>query len=214
MDCLEKPAKKLHLTQFCISKNSETRSQHSRLLIVSSASHFENTGYILKQIFNDSFHCVLFQMFLRFKERRSPSTKRLLSSMKGPVPRKAFQNPNFCLRAIYNHPEILLQLSLGQQARLLFSTECQRAGVMAQQLQALLSFQRTGLQFPAPRLVCDFSLRCPLLATMGTKHTRHTDIRHTKQLKSFKKLNTNSEFEYLSSIFFVLFFLFYWGGGR
>lgn len=104
--------------------------------------------------------------------------------MKGPVPRKAFQNPNFCLRAIYNHPETLLQFSLGQPAHLLFSTLCQRAGVMAQQLRALLSFQRTGLQFRTPRLVSDFSLRCPLLATMGTAHMWYTDIRHTKQLKS------------------------------
>lgn len=39
MDCLKKPARKLHLTQFCISKDSDTRPQHSRLLTVSSAGH-------------------------------------------------------------------------------------------------------------------------------------------------------------------------------
>lgn len=132
MNCLEKPAKKLHLTQFCISKDPETRPQQSRLLTVTSAGHFENTGYTVKQSSsNGSFYCVLFQMFLRFKGRCSPSTKRLLSSMKGPGPRKALQNPNFCLRAIYNYPEVLLQFSLGQQACLLFSTLCQRAGGMA-----------------------------------------------------------------------------------
>lgn len=109
MDCLEKPAKKLHLTQFCISKDSETRPQHSRLLTVSSIGHFENTGYIVKQSSSNAHSIVYsFKCSLGSKKDVPHSTKRLLSSMKGPIPRKAFQNPNFCLRAIYNHPEILL----------------------------------------------------------------------------------------------------------